>query len=456
VARRRSELRADRTQGGERHAAPAAVEIVQYGLLYALARDRYSERDRASKELLQATEVHLRVLAPADYYAPYKLRWLEHDLDAGLRALASERFGQPHLASFSFEAFPGGFCWPSAVSGVVDQLRCRRRVWSPDPAVLVADVLLGAAPPPSIDTLPPVREIAQGLDNPLSPTAAFAEKLKRHLSSWARENGLVGHVESGRGRPWVLAAKQRGRNLYREEWWRHLEGYEHRWVQALNSSQCFAVNLFANLAADPSAANRFVRRILPDREIIHTDQVRVAFEHSPKGVPERLGERGQPTQIDVFFTVFRGDLVYGAIGVEVKLSEREFGSCRGWTGVRDAVPVNPERERCLDGPRVFESPSQQCFMAQREGRKYWSAMMMAGTSFDRDRLAAQDRCPFRHGLYSRLGTVSSGPLQPGPSDVRFSSPPQASRFGFRNSPTAPFTSASAQAARSGFSLTVRE
>ena len=84
----------------------AAVEIVQYGLLYALARERYPEWERGRQELLQAKEVHLRVLAPIGYYAPFSLGWLEHDLDAGLRALALERFGEPLLASFAFEAFP--------------------------------------------------------------------------------------------------------------------------------------------------------------------------------------------------------------------------------------------------------------------------------------------------------------------------------------------------------------
>ena len=53
----------------------AAVEIVQYGLLYALARDRYPDTEQAGKDLLHAKEVHLRVLAPADYYAPYALGW---------------------------------------------------------------------------------------------------------------------------------------------------------------------------------------------------------------------------------------------------------------------------------------------------------------------------------------------------------------------------------------------
>jgi hypothetical protein len=94
-----------------------------------LARDRYPETVQAGKDLLHAKEVHLRVLAPADYYAPYALGWLEQDLAIGLRTFSSERFGEPLLASFSFHAFTGGFSWPCPVDVLVEQIRQRRRVW---------------------------------------------------------------------------------------------------------------------------------------------------------------------------------------------------------------------------------------------------------------------------------------------------------------------------------------
>ena len=338
----------------------AAIEIVQYGLLYALARERYPEWERGGKELLQAKAVHLRVLAPIAYYGAFRLAWLESDLDVALRAFSLDRFGEPLLASFGCEAFPGDFHWPAGGSGLLECLHRRSRVWPTNPVDRTAGALAATSP--------------------AKATEPFAEVLKRHLIAWAKVNGLDEHVESGRGRPWVLAEEQRKRNLHRQEWWRYIQGYEHRWARALNSSQCFAVNLFAALADDAPAANRFLRQMLPDRRITHDDAVRVVFEHSPKGVPERLGERGQPTQIDVVFTVFRERRVHGVIGVEVKLSEREFGACRGWTGMVDGVPLNPARDRCLDGRRVFESPDQHCFMAEREGRKYWSSMTMPGAS----------------------------------------------------------------------------
>lgn len=65
----------------------AAMEILKYGVLYIFCR----QDDRVSKcvnrkgepiidregELMQAKEIHLRVLAPAKYYEKYDLLWLE-------------------------------------------------------------------------------------------------------------------------------------------------------------------------------------------------------------------------------------------------------------------------------------------------------------------------------------------------------------------------------------------
>jgi hypothetical protein len=110
----------------------AAVEITQYGLLYAVARGHYQEIDRASSELLRADEIDLRVLAPATYYAPYSLGWLADDLDEAARAFTTQRFGGQFTMSFGFEAFPHDFNWPSRAD-LMDWLRRRSRVWSAKP-----------------------------------------------------------------------------------------------------------------------------------------------------------------------------------------------------------------------------------------------------------------------------------------------------------------------------------
>jgi hypothetical protein len=84
---------------------------------------------------LLADEVHLRVLAPAAYFAGLTLGWLEDDLHAALPAFASARLGRPVLASFAFEAFPAEFRWPRAGHGLVDELQRRARVWASRTAV---------------------------------------------------------------------------------------------------------------------------------------------------------------------------------------------------------------------------------------------------------------------------------------------------------------------------------
>ena len=236
----------------------------------------------------------------------------------------------------------------------------------------------------------------------MNSSVDFADSFRVHLSQWAVDHGLADCVESGRGQPWVLAREHRFKNLFRKEWWGYIQGFEHRWARALNSSQCFAVNLFATLAEDPSKAHRFLQRILPERRITETDEVEVRFEHTPNGMPERLGESRQPTQIDVFFEVVRRGRVWGGIGIEVKLTEGEFGSCRGWNGRREKKHINPERDRCLDVASVLEAPEKQCFIAEREGRLYWTLMGAGDSSFNVSRLAQETHCPFRHGLYQMM------------------------------------------------------
>lgn len=83
-----------------RHAgAPlvALMEIVRYGLVYfALRKNRVREWLRnadLSKEIFQANKIDLCVLAPQDYYAGYKLGWLEVSLTSAINEICEEQLG---------------------------------------------------------------------------------------------------------------------------------------------------------------------------------------------------------------------------------------------------------------------------------------------------------------------------------------------------------------------------
>ncbi|MGH7258043.1 MAG: PGN_0703 family putative restriction endonuclease [Nitrospiraceae bacterium] len=118
--------------------------------------------------------------------------------------------------------------------------------------------------------------------------------------------------------PWVLKTAHKEKNLKEARWWQYIVGKahpgdrrkEHTWVGSLNSSQCFAVNLFGPLKDDPLLARRVLAELIPDRAIQQEDEVTVEFEHTPEGAPGWLGETktSQPTQVDVFFTVSRNGI----------------------------------------------------------------------------------------------------------------------------------------------------
>ena len=88
------ELKVDEESGG----TPlfAAIEILLYGILYMFSREKAQELGYDGIELLKAKGIHLRVLAPTEYYAPYNLSWLEKSINDGLVSFRSQR-------KFSFE-----------------------------------------------------------------------------------------------------------------------------------------------------------------------------------------------------------------------------------------------------------------------------------------------------------------------------------------------------------------
>jgi len=88
----------------------AAMEILQYGVLYIFSRAK-REVFRYTKEqnpLLWATAVHLKVLAPCEYYKGCKLDWFEDEINSGLKRYIAEPTFDFQM-DFKFEAFPPSF-----------------------------------------------------------------------------------------------------------------------------------------------------------------------------------------------------------------------------------------------------------------------------------------------------------------------------------------------------------
>lgn len=232
-------------------------------------------------------------------------------------------------------------------------------------------------------------------------TTPFASALKQQQVRWSEQVCLPESAfESRHGkRSWVLTRDQQARNLYRPEWWQCIAGKEHRWARALNSSQCFAVNLFGPLKDDPARTLMMLQKLLPGRNIQAKDSVSVEFEYTPRHAPEWLGESGQPTQVDVYLRVDRSGRCIGHILIEVKLSESSFGQCRGWNGKQNNSTHNPDRTRCEDIAAILASPASECWLAETEGRHYWTHIQQSGSAFSMDALHSAGSCPFRHGLY---------------------------------------------------------
>jgi hypothetical protein len=235
-------------------------------------------------------------------------------------------------------------------------------------------------------------------------TELSATSMRHRQLSWALEGGVpAAALEERRGKAsWVLKREYQKLNLFRPAWWDHITGAEHRWARALNSSQCFAVNIFAPLAEDPVRARKALQLLLPTREFAPGDDIAIRFEFTPEGAAAWLGERGQPTQIDVYFGVTRSNRCIGHVLVEVKFTESSFGCCRGWETKIDTPSSNPDLSRCLDSAAIVSAPEANCWLAQSEGRQYWKIMSEPGSSIHATAIRVAGGCPFRHGLYQMM------------------------------------------------------
>jgi hypothetical protein len=235
-------------------------------------------------------------------------------------------------------------------------------------------------------------------------TRPFAESMRDRQLEWALAAGIpVAALEKRHEKvSWVLKPEHKKLNLFRSDWWAYIAGKEHRWARALNSSQCFAVNVFAPLAEEAERANSALQVLLPKRDLGSQDTVRVEFEFTPEGAPTWLGEWRQATQLDVYFRITRPGRCIGHVLVEVKFTETSFGCCRGWDDAPDRPIPNPDRSRGLNVSAILSDPQANCWLAQVEGRQYWKLLTVAESSIREDAIQMAGTCPFRHGLYQMM------------------------------------------------------
>ena len=235
------------------------------------------------------------------------------------------------------------------------------------------------------------------------PQPSFYDHLKDQQIVWARSQGIgERETEADHKRPWVLKPECRALHLWNAAWWSHIAGKEHPWARALTSSQCFAVNLFAPLAADPTLARQVLLRLRPDRALAAGDSIEVALEFTPPEAPAWLGESRQATQVDPAFVVRRNGDPVGYLLIEVKLGERSFGACRGAKKPNPSSAGNPRPHRCRSFAQVLGDPERECWLAETEGRTYWRYLRDAAGPFRFDRLPDDAPCPFSGGLYQLM------------------------------------------------------
>lgn len=96
----------------------AAFQVLRYGLAYAFSRSHAEVLgfDPHHSPLFEASEIHLRVLAPLEFFTAYgpDLAWLsqfESAIQGGLERFSQDRPETPPLKSFRFEAFREDFVW---------------------------------------------------------------------------------------------------------------------------------------------------------------------------------------------------------------------------------------------------------------------------------------------------------------------------------------------------------
>lgn len=87
----------------------AAMELLEYAALYIYTRARLVAAGATVTELLAATTIHWRVLAPPSFYRAARLEWLQIALARDLQASAQQHLAGAVEMDFAFTVLPEDF-----------------------------------------------------------------------------------------------------------------------------------------------------------------------------------------------------------------------------------------------------------------------------------------------------------------------------------------------------------
>lgn len=186
----------------------------------------------------------------------------------------------------------------------------------------------------------------QGIDR------RFAHRMEAHLAEWANDRGLLvtktrfGDLEAGV----VPSAVPALRRLV-------AQGFAHRYLNHIRSSQLFAVNLFGGLTQEQTTA--VARRIDPG--IVAADTPVLEFVDPLDRLGESTPASPHTTQVDVAIRAQGGDGETHLLLIEVKLTEDDFGGCSA-----NESPANDRRDLCVR-PEAFGGEPAGCFQLRNKG-----------------------------------------------------------------------------------------
>lgn len=225
----------------------------------------------------------------------------------------------------------------------------------------------------------------------------FDQYMNNYQTQWRRDH-LTNQDEGEqhhKRRPWILPRELWEEGLLqsiRSDKDNSLPAYldctgvqKHDGVHNLKSSWVQCSNLYFAFREDREILAGFLHEhVSPLIETV--DRVELEWaEKSPLDPSTLLGEphgqRGKnQTSPDIAFLVNGG---HGIVLTENKLTEHSFYPCSG----RKRTYGNPAPQRCLELSKVYNDPTNQCYMlewaqGERTARKYWDYIKFTGEALE--------------------------------------------------------------------------